>query len=487
LDKKLVVVLLGLLGVVAAAFPLTDARPGGPDAARPETEIPGTADPPNILIVMTDDQRLQGTMAAMPETRARIGGQGVFYPRAVSNTPICCPARAIVMTGRYAHNHGVIDNNSATKLDMATTMQARLKQIGYHTAIFGKFLNRFPPPDHPYLSGTLGKYFDRFPGHPPFFDRYFFFDRGQHYENARWNDQGSTGRIKGYSTDLIANKAIAHLEDLEATDDQPWYFYVTPVAPHGPYVPADRYGHSDVPRWQRPPSIDEIDRSDKLNYVLNETVTNHNIRRVVRLQLQTLYSVDDLVEQVDETLERLGEQENTLVFYMTDNGYLWGDHGMLGTNVSKNNPYRGSVTVPLMMRWPGKLEEEGKSQRPVGLVDVAPTIYDAIGLPPGNVDGRSLLADSGRRWSFVEYRDTPETPNIPTWASLRSRSATFTEYFEGGKVFFREYYDLRNDPWENTNLLEDGLPGNDPPIGKLHRLIVRMRNCEGRDGPDRCI
>jgi arylsulfatase A-like enzyme len=407
-------------------------------------------------------------LAMMPETRARIGSRGISYVHAVANTPLCCPARATIMTGLYAHNHGVIDNRSAGKLDQSKTVQARLRSDGYHTALFGKFFNHF--------------FAD-----PPKFDYWFSFGHPPKYEDSEWNVNGNYKTIQGYSTDLIRERAVSHLEKLESNDDKPWLFLVTPLAPHVPSIPAPRHRDNHVSRWRPNAGFRERDESDKPRYVRLATASLDEVREGRAKELRSLIAVDGLVEKLDKTLDRLEERRNTIVFFASDNGYSWGEHGLFGPGKSKNHPYRTSVEVPLMMRWPREVEARGRSGRRVGLVDVAPTIFDAVNLSGVEVDGRSLLKGGWKRpASYLEHWLTSDTPDFPTWRELRSRRYNYTEYYRDGKVIFREYYALSSDPWETHNLLHDGVRSNNPPVGDLHRRLRRLKDCKGTSGPDSC-
>ncbi|MBA3429894.1 MAG: sulfatase-like hydrolase/transferase, partial [Actinobacteria bacterium] len=125
---------------------------------------------PNILIILTDDQRATGTMWVMPKTRAIFGSGGTRYNNAVATTPLCCPSRASIFSGRYAHNHGVVSNASAGALNQDLTIQAQLRRAGYRTAVAGKFLNGFP-------------------SSPPHFDRWAV-HRGRRYFDATFDLDG---------------------------------------------------------------------------------------------------------------------------------------------------------------------------------------------------------------------------------------------------------------------------------------------------------
>lgn len=172
---------------------------------------------PNILVIVTDDQR-QGTMHVMPNTRHFLFDDGRYFPRGFVTTPNCCPSRASIFTGLFAHNHG-IKRNSTSALPQNVTMQRYLHDAGYKTAILGKFLNSWP------LAQA-----------PPFFDRWALV-RPDSYVNAEFNIDGSVGPVPGYSTDVIESRTIKLLRAFNRQDDKPWFLYVAPVAPHRPGAP----------------------------------------------------------------------------------------------------------------------------------------------------------------------------------------------------------------------------------------------------------
>ena len=170
----------------------------------------------------------------------------------------------------------------------------------------------------------------------------------------------------------------------------------------------------------------------------------------------------------------LGE-ENTLAFFMSDNGFMWGEHGHL----FKRTPYESSVKVPLLMRWPGQVEKGAVDRRLVANIDVAPTILEAAGIEPmpeRPMDGRSLLGTEERERLVLEYW-AEGGRNIPTWFSTRTKDFQYIRYEDRfGDVLFREYYDLARDPWQRRNLLGDGDPTNDPSD--------RPTRLAARSGPD---
>jgi arylsulfatase A-like enzyme len=421
--------------------------------------------PPNVLFIVTDDQRPTETLDAMPKTRSRFGDRGTYFPNAFTTTPLCCPSRASIFTGRYAHNHRVRDNSQGWLLDQRSTIQRRLREAGYTTALFGKFLNNW----------DLAK-------NPPYFDKWSLFNNGG-YTNFPANEQGQTKTIFRYATNYVADKASEFIRQAEGDDERPWFLYVAPTAPHGPFTPEPKYEDVSVPKFVRNPAFFEADLSDKPPFVQQA----HTERAVVferrTAQLRMLMSVDDLVARVFAALGATGETDNTLAFFISDNGYIWGEHGL----VEKRHPYTHSVKIPFYMRWPGRVRQGAVDPRTVANIDLAPTVMDAAGLATDpSMDGMSLLQGGSRDRILMEVLLSSV---YPTWASIRTHDYQYTEYYRdseltpGDEPFFREYYDLVADPWQRTNFLRDGNPSNNPPpmrIDALHRQLVADLNCAGR-------
>jgi arylsulfatase A-like enzyme len=202
-------------------------------------------------------------------------------------------------------------------------------------------------------------------------------------------------------------------------------------------------------------------------------------------------SVDDMVSKIFTTLHNLGEDKNTLVFLISDNGLMWGEHGLKHKKV----PYDQSVHVPFLVRWPGHFLADATDTRIVANIDIAPTVLEATGAasnPAYPIDGRSLLgANSHRDRLLTEQfagQVAPSGSKWENWASIRTKTYEYTEYYQsdGTTVKFREYYDLSSDPWELRNLLGDSDPFNDPDVASLSQQLAHDRACEGTVGPTAC-
>jgi arylsulfatase A-like enzyme len=183
-------------------------------------------------------------------------------------------------------------------------------------------------------------------------------------------------------------------------------------------------------------------------------------------------------------MEATGETSNTLAFFVSDNGFMWGEHGIQG----KGTAYEGSVRVPMYARWPGHFMPDATDNRMVAILDLAPTIVDAVGgIAPGvPMDGRSLLDPlQNRTRMLTEYEGQPADFE-PGWAALRTLTSHYIEHYAGvdrQRVVHREYYDLFADPMELDNLLGDASAANDPNTAALSAQLTADRECVGADCP----
>jgi arylsulfatase A-like enzyme len=436
---------------------------GAPSAGH---AAPGPRARPNVLVIVTDDQRA-GTLRHMPVTRRLFARGGVNFRRAYATTPVCCPSRASIFTGRYAHNHRVLTNQAgqAEKLDQRTTIQYFLHRAGYITAMVGKYLNRW----------GLHRA-------PPYFDRYAVFHGGNRgYYGASFDVNGSLRTVPGYSTDFIARRSKRLLRTAERHDARPWFLYITPWAPHAPAIPEAAYRHRRFAPFRPNPAQRERDRSDKPDYVQENPINLARAAVFRRAQLRTLLSIDDLVGGVMRRVKHLGERRRTLAFFLSDNGVSWEDHGLSGKAV----PYLPAVGIPMLMRWPGHVPARKKSGRLVANIDVAPTVLDAArvgGGPP--MDGRSLLNRWKRGRLLLETFGSDARPDIK-WAGTLGPGREYVEYFAGesASATFREYYDLTADPWQLHNLAAGARSGIGGVLDDLSRQLARDRRCEGANCP----
>lgn len=452
------------MGVVALLAAATGATSMGGIAPGTPARAAG-AERPNVLLVITDDQR-EGK-AVMPALRRHLLRKGVSFTNTFATTPSCCPSRASIFTGRYSHNHGVTDNSSAAALDVDSTVQAYLEANGYRTGLVGKYLNKWT---------TIGSQ------DPSHFSSWaaLLSDHSGYFYGGEWNVNGESTVVDEYSTTFVRRMSLQFLKEWDEKGDQkPWFMVVAPTAPHTPAPTLPEYEDAPVPSFNAPR---EQDRSDKPTYVQERHRSRRLGRRVRRTQLRSLMPVDDMIRRVMKSLRNKNELDSTLVFYISDNGFLWGEHGL----TRKGIPYTESVRVPFFMRWDGRVKPRTVDDRLALNVDIAPTILDATGVAPDpsvEMDGRSLLQPSTRERVHTEF--LAGSAPAPEWAATWTPSYHYIEYFgDDGITDSREYYDLDADPDELVNLFQDGDPTNDPiDASVLSAQLKDDLDCEGDECP----
>ena len=478
---------------------------GGPNDEEASADNPK----PNILLIVTDDQRADGTLTqeAMPQTVNRLKNAGVDFTNAYTTTPICCPARASIMTGQYAHNHEVPRGAWGATMRHESSLQAYLQQRAaqpYRTGLFGKFLNNWVLDNDP-------EYWDEWSvgndGYCPFMvneqgtrKRYPPLDPatgGPPVDECAEGDIGRTA-LAPYTTDYLRDQAVEfleHGESDEATDSKPWFLYVAPFAPHRPHTAEADYANLNFPPYTWNPATFE-DTSDKPPG--GDTTTPAEIfgsgsdpgRRVG--QLRALRSVDDMVGTLLDELKSKGEQD-TLVLYVSDNGYLWGEHGL----TEKSAPYLDAAKVPLLMKYAPLTTPGQADPRIVANIDLMPTALGLAGISPlpGDppIDGQSLIGTTTPRQRIhTEFYHHDETGR--DWFATRAPGDyLYIEYYaeDGETIELRHYYDLETDPYELTNLYgPDGQPGTGDDLGtpqytlaELHDRLRRDRFCKGAECP----
>ena len=433
-----------------------------------EHSLRSEATKPNILLVLTDDQPAS-TVTKMPAVEAKLEAKGLSFENAFLSTPVCCPSRATIMTGRYAHNHRVWTNGEPRggaegfkdRGLARDTIATSLKREGYATGLFGKYFNGYG--NNQYV--------------PPGWERWFAFagdNPGDSYEVSSEGEIRTVSRDEWHPTDLIAERAE---EFVKAHAGEPWFAYVAPHDPHGPYHPAPRHANDfDGVELPDKPSFDEVDPSQP-SYVRDQTPLSEDekgeLQRIYGAKLEALQTVDDLVASLIGTLEETDQLENTYIIFATDNGYMLGEHRL----TQKGKPYEESIRTPLLIRGPGVPAGETQAQL-VSNVDLAPTFADLAGAePPAKPDGRSLVpllsGDPPASWReaiLVERRSEGLS-----WVGVRTSRYAYFEYEGSGE---EELYDLDSDPYQ----LESIHKSADPAILKdLRARLEALKNCAGAD------
>jgi N-acetylglucosamine-6-sulfatase len=432
-----------------------------PASGRP---VPRTT-PPNIVLILTDDQRWD-SMWAMPTVESDLVGSGVEFSNAFVVNSLCCPSRSSILTGQYSHSTGVYTNEGANggfgSFDDQSTVATWLHGAGYRTALMGKYLNGY--------SGTYV---------PPGWDRWFAFhttsDQGGTYYDYDVTDDGNEVSYghdpSDYSTDVIAGQADSFIRSTDSGD--PLFLYWASSAPHIPAVPADRYStaFSDLPTY-RPPNYNEDDVSDKPAYIQalpRMTTAQQTSEDELRIdQYRSLLAVDDGVSTILTALADTGRLANTMVVFMSDNGFSWGEHRRFKT---KMLPYEENIRVPMVIRY-DPLTTTSTNDRLAANIDLAPTFAELAGVPAPGVEGQSLLpllSDPGSPWrkSFlVEHLQTWD--KVTTYCQVRETNVSYVAYGTGEE----ELYDLLADPFQLQNVVKD--PDYGATLDHERRVVRRL-------------
>ncbi|KAL3891884.1 hypothetical protein ACJMK2_004126 [Sinanodonta woodiana] len=449
---------------------------------------------PNIIFILTDDQdELLGSMKAMPRTVRIMGRGGVQFTGAFVTTPMCCPSRSTILTGLYTHNHHVYTNNdncSSTEwqaIHEPRTFAKYLSDAGYRTGFFGKYLNEY--------NGTYT---------PPGWREWVGLIKNSRFYNYTINRNDkkikhADNYYRDYFTDLIANDSVTFLSVSKAHfKTKPVMMMLSVPAPHGPEDAAPQYQHlfyNDTNH--RTPSWDYTNNSDK-QWLLQTMKPMEPIEKkftdiLNQKRLQTLQSVDDLVEKVYENLKALGELDNTYIIYTSDHGYHLGQFGVVK---GKALPYDFDVRVPLFIRGPG-VPEGMKISNIATNADLAPTILDMAGIEiPEHMDGKSLLrvitaarnphsvSDKGFVKTKKPWRDTIliERGKVTTKVVkklLREHKKTFMENLASEDEFPNDLLPFANDRLRRL-LKICSRPESSLPCGNGQRWICIKENGKRR-------
>lgn len=404
---------------------------------------------PNVIVMLTDDARWDGfdAMPWLTEELARDDSGWETFSTAFSNTPLCCPARASLLTGRYARHTGVEDNDDGGNLDESSTLATWLQGAGYHTGLVGKYLNGYP--------------FGRLPYVPPGWDR-FVGKRNQSgvtvYRDFRAVDQGSPVFVREYATDWLAEKAAAFVRTAPST--RPFFLLFAPSAPHPPWLPARRHQgvYADRPVVEPPDVVGALRgappwvRSRPEPSAAQRAAWLDDQRRAD----ETLLAVDEALHAIVEALaDRL---DDTYIFVLSDNGYSFGEHRWGG----KKCPYEACVRIPLAIHVPST---EPSALGVVSIVDLAPTISSLAHAPTptSSIDGTGfsdlLEPHPGLfepRPAEAVYFEWAGDAEIPGWTAIRTAAFKLIRYEDG----FEELYDIGGrlgppDPWEMVNRVDD--------------------------------
>ena len=406
----------------------------------------------NFLVILTDDQSLDSIPhdpPVMPYLQARIGDPNdhwLVFRNGFVNTPLCCPSRATLLTGEYAHNHGVLNNDLGEQLDESTTIAAALDGAGYYTGLVGKYLNQYPFGGDPYVPTGWDHWVGKLQG--PVTHLYYDYTLSQQGVPVTYGSAEDD-----YSTDVLATKAVDFLRD--APLEEPFFLLFAPTAPHPPWISAPRHegAYADM-TLASPESVGELDVTDKPTWVEELSPlgpeARAGLREAHRRSFETLIAVDEAIRKLMTALQARGDLDHTIVVFLSDNGYSFGEHRW----VKKTCPYEECIHVPFLIRYP--LADRQVVRTMVSAADLAPTIGEIAGVPLDPVvDGVSFapLIRGGDATGLPDavYAEWSGDRRIPQWWEIRTQEFAYIELVTGE----RELYDLRLDPLELDNVIDD--------------------------------
>ena len=425
---------------------------------------------PNFLFVLVDDQPFDaiGISGRYPFLKTpnidRLAKEGANVKNFFVTQSICSPSRASFLTGTYPHIHGVNQNNKHVdpNWEEFAPYSSHLQKGGYETAHVGKI----------HMAHSKGKAHIR-----PGFDYWFSFIGQGKYFDPPVNENGREYQEKGYMTDILTDKAITWLKEKRDTN-KPFSLNLWHKAVHQPHLPAPRHTdlyvdeelpsppydtHKEIfkgkPEWQRKKSYGfSWKKNLPIPSELPEQEWPINYDKNMQL-LRCIAAIDESLGRVLTTLEEMGELDNTVIIYSSDNGYFMGEH----TFLDKRLAYENSMRVPMLIRYPKIIKQNTQIKEQCLNIDLAPTILDLAGLKtPDYMQGESMVdllnGKNVKDWRkailFEYYVDSYWPYAGPNQIAVRTERYKLVDSFLANDI--DELYDLKNDPGEMNNLINIG-------------------------------
>jgi N-acetylglucosamine-6-sulfatase len=417
-------------------------------------------DRPNFVFVLADDPRwdalgCMGHPFIKTPNLDRLAREGATFTNYFVTIPLCSPSRACILTGQYAHKHGIINNQASNNERSRTlpTVASLLQRAGYETAFIGKWHMGDDPRPRPGWDHWVGM-----PGHGVYMD-------------CPLNQNGKDIQPNGYLTDVLNDFAV---DFIRRAHDKPYLLFIGEKAWHDPALPAARHAqlYADQPIRRAPSVNDDLSSKPALLHrrKLLKADEGPPTDEKIRNQLCTLAAMDESVGQMLKVLESTGQLDRTVFIYTSDNGYFWGEH-QLG---DKRAAYDEALRVPMLIRYPALIKAGTVVSQLTLNIDVAPTFLDLAGAAiPADLQGRSwlpLIRNGSTRWRsdfLAEYFFEDNHPYIPTWQAVRSERWKLIHYPELKNS--DELYDVEADPFEMKNAIDDP-----QAKGQFERLRKRL-------------
>ncbi|NML18767.1 sulfatase family protein [Azohydromonas caseinilytica] len=410
----------------------------------------------NILFILVDDMDY-ALFQHMPKLKLLLTDRGMEFQNSFVSLSVCCPSRASILRGQFAHNTtifgNVFPNGGFLKVYQsgieASTMATWLKQSGYRTGLVGKYMNQYPDP-------KVGPTYV-----PPGWSLWFVPNGGDMdlQYNYKINFNGTTQRYgeaaEDHLNDVLLRQAQRFIHEAAADPPhQPFFLMLTPTLPHLPAVAPPRYlklyGNLKAPRT---PSFNEPDMSDKPRWMRNlPPVSAWQQRKIdqryVRLRRAT-HALDDMVESLVQALQASGQLDNTYIVFTSDNGVHMGQHRLA---TGKGRAYEEDIRVPLVVRGPG-IPAGHRVTHLAANVDLAPTFAAIAGVtPPDFVDGRSLVplfrSTPPARWRQALLLESQPIAPEKSFHGLRTATNRMFALYGNGDG---EFYDMDVDPYQLDN------------------------------------
>ena len=447
------------------------------------TSAGGTATPgkPNIVFVLTDDLSMN-LVSHMPHVQAlQKAGTTMTNYRVVDS--LCCPSRSAIFTGQYPHNDGVFTNSGSDggyaaynkNNDAQKSYALSMQKAGYTTGFMGKYLNGYQPTDPKPIGWNE---WDVAGNGYPEFDYTLNEDGKQVKYGHRPND---------YMVDVLSGKADSFVT-ASARSARPFMLEVATFAPHAPYTPAPRYASAaQGTAYPKTPAYDALP-SNPPSWLKDrpplkpgqETKLANEYRKRIEADL----AVDDLIGNLEKTLQVHGVDKDTYVVFSSDNGYHMGEYRL---TAQKQTAFDTDIHVPLIVSGP-EVPADRTVTQPMSNIDLAPT-FEALGgaTVPSTVDGVSMTAAwhgeppaDAPQAVLVEHHGPDNAPgdpdrqgkkaaDPPSYEAVRTPGALYVRYASGEE----EYYDTAKDPYELHNLGAKAVPAS------LRTALTALEKCKG--------